>query len=72
MEYPDEWKVILLARLRDAIAHPTGIWADFNALHNAWQVMMNSADALSPEEIPEEPDPEDYPDRISAKSVDFC
>ena len=72
---PTSWISETLRDLNDRIANPTGIWADFNCLHQAWRVITYAIlekKIYCPDDLPPEPLPEDYPDTDSPTTITNC
>lgn len=46
---------------------PTGIWRDFHCVHRSWRNLQLFIDEglLSEDDLPDEPNPSDYPDTAS-------
>lgn len=62
-----ELKNLILDFVRENNANPTGIWRDFHCVHRSWRNLKNFVDArlINPSDLPEEPNPSDYPDMDS-------
>lgn len=66
-----ELKDLILDFVRTNNASPTGIWRDFQCVHRSWRNLHNFVNAglLLEADVPDEPDPLDYPDTSSAATV---
>ena len=66
-----ELKNLILDFVRENNASPTGIWRDFQCVHRSWRNLQSFVDArlLDPTDVPDEPNPSDYPDTSSAATV---
>jgi hypothetical protein len=67
---------MLLQPANEAIDDPTGNWADFNCLYNTYEKIKYIADHgngrsfFCPEDVPAEPQINDYPDLEEPKTID--
>lgn len=67
---------ILLKDLNDEINNPSGNWADYNCLYRSYELIKdiadkgNGMDIFCTEDVPSEPQIEDYPDLEEPKDVD--
>jgi hypothetical protein len=54
--------------LVSSMSPPTGIWKDFQHDYDFYQFLKTlvSLNKISTSDLPDEPNPEDYPDTISA------
>jgi len=71
-----QWMVdMMLEELNERINNPSGVWADFNCLHRAWRAVRNSIilnGIFCIDDLPDEPQPEDYPDIEAATTITNC
>ncbi len=60
-------------QLKGYIDNPTGIWQDYNVIYSALEQLHRLASVnsklLCPADIPSYPDPDDYTDLVSSKSI---
>ncbi len=70
---PSSWRQILIINISYYIDNPTGVWADFNPVYNGWLTLVNWAreGILCFDELPPAPDPADYTDYTSPKTVNI-
>ena len=66
-----ELKNLILEFVQTNNASPTGIWRDFQCVHRSWRNLQDfvNAELILPEDVPEEPDPSDYPDTTSEATL---
>ena len=65
----------LVDYLKSLVDNPTGIWQDFNPIYAAVLELHKAADQeyelLCDADLPDFPNPDDYPDLTSEKTVPF-
>ena len=66
--FPSSYVQNLTAPLRN----PTGIWADFEPSRKLWIKLQGWVfdGLMDPSDLPPEPDPANYPDKVSARTMD--
>lgn len=64
-------KELILEFVETNNANPTGIWRDFQCVHRSWRNLQNFVDTglILESEVPDEPDPTDYPDTLSSATL---
>ena len=70
---PKEWRELMVQQATQIIENPTGVWADFNCVYQiylSWVWALENR-TITEDELPPEPQPEDYPDLNSPQTV-FC